>query len=484
MRIKISKLGQIKGEVPIELKPLTIFVGPNNSGKTWTAFALAAIFGPRAFYEYVDAFLDNTLEDRYPPLDDALNELMEKGSTKIDLINFFNDYGEYYINNLAKIEAQWFQDFMGSTNYSFKPMSLKIDLLENRDKIIDTIKSYILKMDFSKRKHGEALLNISKEKNSQFLFLFTSIISDDDESTNELKERLTPFIIKSFIFSNVFRILTRSIFRDIYFFPAERAALGLIEKLFTTRDKQKGKEDKKTSIEGKLNAIEGESSKSIIIPDSVGNLVSLLESSKSGRSPERIRSVRTRNNLKKFLKLSDLLQQEILEGRLDYFDKENKSGLLFNPSSNLKLLLDMPIVSSMIKELSPLVLYLRNMADSRDLIIIDEPEMNLHPEAQAKMAEFLAMLVNAGVNVLATTHSPYIVDHLINLIKAANCHDPKSIEDKFYLKSSDAFISKDDVSVYLFGDGTAKNILEEDGFIEWETFNQVSQKILDLRMEL
>ena len=49
--------------------------------------------------------------------------------------------------------------------------------------------------------------------------------------------------------------------------------------------------------------------------------------------------------------------------------------------------------------------------------------MNLHPEAQAKMTEFLAMLVKAGLRVLITTHTPYMLDHLSNLIRAAAEYD-------------------------------------------------------------
>ena len=37
------------------------------------------------------------------------------------------------------------------------------------------------------------------------------------------------------------------------------------------------------------------------------------------------------------------------------------------------------------------------------MIVIDEPEMNLHPEAQAQLMELLTMLVNCGLNVLITT---------------------------------------------------------------------------------
>jgi len=69
----------------------------------------------------------------------------------------------------------------------------------------------------------------------------------------------------------------------------------------------------------------------------------------------------------------------------------------------------MPIVSSMVKELAPLVLYLHYLVAPNDWIIIDEPEMNLHPTVQIEFIEFLAMLVNAGLQVLITTQSPYIL---------------------------------------------------------------------------
>ena len=51
------------------------------------------------------------------------------------------------------------------------------------------------------------------------------------------------------------------------------------------------------------------------------------------------------------------------------------------------------------KELAPLVFHLRYFAQPNELLIIDEPEMNLHPKAQVQVLEFLAMLVNAGLNL-------------------------------------------------------------------------------------
>lgn len=47
--------------------------------------------------------------------------------------------------------------------------------------------------------------------------------------------------------------------------------------------------------------------------------------------------------------------------------------------------------------------------------IVENPEAHLHPSAQSKIGQFLAMVANAGVNVIVETHS----DHLINGIQVA-----------------------------------------------------------------
>ena len=48
--------------------------------------------------------------------------------------------------------------------------------------------------------------------------------------------------------------------------------------------------------------------------------------------------------------------------------------------------------------------------------MIDEPELNLHPENQCRMARLLARLVNLGIRVFVTTHSDYIIKELNTLI--------------------------------------------------------------------
>lgn len=67
------------------------------------------------------------------------------------------------------------------------------------------------------------------------------------------------------------------------------------------------------------------------------------------------------------------------------------------------------VASSAVKSLFLLNLYLRHVAKPGDVLIIDEPELNLHPGNQRLMAALVVRLVNAGVRVCMTTHSDFIV---------------------------------------------------------------------------
>ena len=74
--------------------------------------------------------------------------------------------------------------------------------------------------------------------------------------------------------------------------------------------------------------------------------------------------------------------------------------------------------SSVVSELAPLVLCLRNV-DPGDLVIIDQPESHLHPAMQVAFAERIAEIVRAGVRVILTTHSEWVLAKLGNLVGRA-----------------------------------------------------------------
>ena len=70
----------------------------------------------------------------------------------------------------------------------------------------------------------------------------------------------------------------------------------------------------------------------------------------------------------------------------------------------------------MVSELAPLVsCFFVSSIKPGDTLIIEEPEAHLHPGAQADIAVVLARLVRAGVKVIITTHSDWLLEEIGNL---------------------------------------------------------------------
>jgi hypothetical protein len=124
--VTIKNLGALK-EATIEIKPLTIFVGPNNAGKSWTAYALANIFSPIGWNSYSKAYLDGKTNEKYPLLDKSINEVINKGSTIIDLEHFAKEYGKKYINDVARFSPNWLNMYLPSKRLDFSKLYIHID---------------------------------------------------------------------------------------------------------------------------------------------------------------------------------------------------------------------------------------------------------------------------------------------------------------------------------------------------------------------
>lgn len=61
MKINISNLGPVV-KAQIELKPLTLFIGDNSTGQTWTAYVITSLLGSYGLQRYLEAYLDNKTE--------------------------------------------------------------------------------------------------------------------------------------------------------------------------------------------------------------------------------------------------------------------------------------------------------------------------------------------------------------------------------------------------------------------------------------
>jgi ABC-type multidrug transport system ATPase subunit len=93
------------------------------------------------------------------------------------------------------------------------------------------------------------------------------------------------------------------------------------------------------------------------------------------------------------------------------------------------------------------------------MLMIDEPELNLHPEKQLQIARLLARLVNAGIKVFLTTHSVLLIQELNMLIMLKPVSDLfKKLIKKEKIRL-DELLNADEIRAY-----TVESVTEDRGY--------------------
>ena len=95
-----------------------------------------------------------------------------------------------------------------------------------------------------------------------------------------------------------------------------------------------------------------------------------------------------------------------------------------------------------------------------DLLIIENPELYLHPAAQSKFMEFFVFMASKGLQIVLETHS----DHIINGVRKAvkRKHIASTDVNLFFLKKENGISIP--VVIELSDDGVIKN--QEKGFFD------------------
>lgn len=129
--------------------------------------------------------------------------------------------------------------------------------------------------------------------------------------------------------------------------------------------------------------------------------------------------------------------------------------------------------SSFVRSLLHLECYLFNLAKIGDPLIIEEPEIYSHPKNQILMSRLLVLLVNAGIGIIITTHSDYIIRELSNCIMLDNLNGEQilTLEKQGYNENYALNASK--VRSYLVESGGLRptKVTKEQGIFV-ETFDE------------
>lgn len=428
--IKLKNFGPIKN-ANINIKPLTVFVGPNSSGKSFTALVIHSLSNPkkeiRSNPEYifgVDAFnslIKNNFE-AYKEFDSKFKTFVKsndfsktfKISSELIKDGIMNQYTEIILNNLksyfhvedlSKLKKIGYypleiglNNISHSIGLSFNNISKKFEDLNftgktNIPNIIissERLKNPLLKFDFSKK--DIVLVNISP--------IFLDVMDEIDYARE------------------VYILLGAHFFRSLFgnnskYIPAARDEII------------KNKES--------------------IINKELYDLISLSRTQK-----ELATKLLSLNDSTKKSFLYDLairMEKKIIHGNIDVKTSEYGYEIVFNDeNSNFQSKLDLTISTS-IRELACISLYLKYFVKKGDTLIIEEPEAHIHPKNQRILVKYLVEAINSGLNIILTTHSDFIVEEINNLIRLSALSS-ETVKD---LGFSDKNILKpEDINIYLF----------------------------------
>ena len=462
LNVKVKYFGPLI-EADIALRPLTVFIGENNAGKSYIALLNYAIFasfsrsrrfhrfGPfRRVYpsrselgEHEQRELNDLLEKRnevcFDELPDAIQNDIDKG---------FKELCEQLPEQLSS-EIQ--RCFGSELSDLIRPRCHK------RFELIIESNQPDLRLEFKFQDGGLALHNAAY-----------SLIG-----IKFPLNRLRP-VPEEMPYSVLTNSLVQSCFRDLletpYYFPAARSGILQSHKalagIMVSRLPLVGIE----SIE--IPRLTG------VVADFISDLITLETRPRIG--------TRSRKSIS-LSEIAAFLEQEVSRGTIDVDQPVSGAEypeFVYETNGNR-----IPIhrTSSMVSEIAPIVLFLKYIVSSKDLLIIEEPEAHLHPENQRILARAISQMVNAGLHVLVTTHSDYFLQQLSNCIRMAS--KPSVAKKLGYTKKDQ--LPAESVGAYLFsfrknrpGAEAKKLPVSKSEGIPEDAFVQIAESIYDETVKL
>ena len=100
--------------------------------------------------------------------------------------------------------------------------------------------------------------------------------------------------------------------------------------------------------------------------------------------------------------------------------------------------------------------------DRPAMFIIEEPESHLFPSSQKYIMEFISLVCNQGHSVLVTTHSPYVLGALNNLLYAAQFRRTGRQEEAAKVIPSSLWLDAGKFSAYFVKGGKVEDCIDHE----------------------
>lgn len=443
MELLIKNLGSIRNNnQTIDLtKKFYTFIGYNNSGKTLVSQLLWTIFNDdniRKFSENTQ--IDSLVIDSEKPIKKITinQELID------EILNKFSQFIEKEVVNTYNLDASIKETIIGSNKLVFQA-----NIKEFKDKsfrltfVVDNDRGYL------QISNGKGSLTINIKENNIPEKVFDKIPRDFFERAKPSKKLL--------IIYSIIRVLLSPI-QDTFFIPASRSFFPVFYQYIYEIERNKRSEYNRR-LQELIENIDDD-------VDTNKNIFKRLQEQLPKRSYTEpmnkvIESLYSLNTKKKINSVYNSLIEKmsgLMGGEITISSLESIAPIQFSFKFDESKDLPMYLASSSVNQLTILYLYLKYWAkEKNNFLMIDEPEVNLHPENQIRLMDILVQFVTEHNNrVLITTHSPILTDILNNYVylhtlKSYDVDVTKIIEDN-QLKNLNPEISiaKEDLGVYFF----------------------------------
>ena len=453
MRLRVKNLGPVR-EAELDLgKPLIVLTGPNNSGKTyltWAAYSLAR--------------LDEALVETPPALDAWVNRLFESEVQALDVDSLLGVSDDIVramasavrsslpgvfaapLERFARTEVELFPD-EGEKQRLFagKRHPRAGERLGERLLIFLGVESGRVRITALER-----TLDKTRPNERPITGLPDEELSSAKESAATLAKRL---------------VMRALLSQPSVVFPVERLAINLFARELAA-DRMK--------LVDELLIDAAEAIDSDVIRDKLQE--------RARRYPLVIRDalqMAIRVSAKAadgpLAELAEELEAEVLGGAIR-LNAQDEPQFIPHQDPN-KVPLGLHESASVVKSLVSLVLYLRHEAQPGQRLVIDEPELNLHPDNQRRVTRILAKAINRGLKIMMSTHSDYVIRELNNLVMLGQNSDEARVVMQELGYQPEQTLKRHQIGAYLVNNGACTPLeITETGF-ESETIENEIHKL-------
>lgn len=433
MKLSIEGFGPIKKTVVIEPKALTLLCGANNTGKTYALYVLNALMDSRfvAHFDFAKTHAKALFQEKYFSI--ATDTLLGTNALK---------HAEKTISHGLKSTLQRF--FVAeSTLTESATFAVELDGSE-----ISASASVTLKVSWGGTDADAGVIHLEGSQQEQT----TVSITGKWASAQQVEDALHRLLMQLY--------LPQRKGRD-FLLPAERSGINLLFRELNSRRAALLRHVTSQTLDT------NELLKDIIVsryPQPIHDYIEFLNS-----QPE------IKRQTSEFADLAAWLQKEVLRAKY----KVDRYGDISIAPLRSGTELGLHLGSSTVKTFFGLWSYLNHLARKGDWLMIDEPELNLHPHNQLAIAQLLAQLVNRGIHVVVSTHSDYMVRAWGNLIMLGE----QDFVGRNELAAQHAlpptqWLTTSQVSAYEFNSGGAQNMrVSAEGGIRTDLFDASIQSL-------